>query len=379
MNTEKSGNLQKTIAIIIIAAIALFFILATVVQGFGADTDMPSDDKTPEDTDTPQDTTDDTTPPADENLPPENESKDDETVTTPEKIKYKSYLTGLDISEEQYPYQRLVYICKNSPSIYGASSSELIIEIPCESGETRYAVYTPYNSNLGKIGALAPTRAYISDTVRLFGGLICAYGSDDTVSYGKTNPLLHLDLSKSDSYFYKENINSIYTRQDLIEKIITSERIDMLAVKTPSVPFCFAENPISAKTDAKLLSIPYSEENQTAFAFDEASGKYKFLKNGKQQYDMLSGEKLSFDNLLVLFADSVTYETSGGVETVMNTDGNGAGYYLSCGKLTEFKWEIDDSGELRFLSLSGNELQINAGKSYIAYYKSSNIKSVTFE
>ena len=379
MNTEKSGNLQKTIAIIIIAAIALFFILATVVQGFGPDTDIPSDDKPPEDTDNPPNGTEDTNPPDDEKLPSENENKDDETVTTPEKIKYKSYLTGLDISEEKYPYQRLVYICENSSSIYGASSSELIIEIPCENGETRYAVYTPYNSNLGKIGALAPTRAYISNTVRLFGGLICAYGSDDTVSYGENNPTLHLDLSKNDSFFYKESINSIYTRDDLIEKIISSERIDMLAVKTPSVPFCFTENPTFSKTDARLLSIPYSKENQTAFAYDEATGKYKFLKNGKQQYDMLSGENLSFDNLFVLFADSVTYETAGGVETVMNTESEGAGYYVSSGKLTEFKWEIDGSGKLRFVSLSGNDLQISAGTSYIAYYKSSNIKSITFE
>ena len=46
MNTENSGNLQKTIAVIIIAAIALFFIMATVVKGFEqSGEEIPEDDE----------------------------------------------------------------------------------------------------------------------------------------------------------------------------------------------------------------------------------------------------------------------------------------------------------------------------------------------
>lgn len=376
MNTENSGNLQKTIAVIIIAAIALFFILATVVQGFGT-TDAPIPDS--ESQKDPPSGDGSNTPSDNESNQPEDDGSDTEQTSRPDEIKYKSYLTGLEISDESHPYQRLVYICDAESNLYGAVGAEIIIEIPCNSGQTRYAVYVPCNENLGKIGAVAPTKSYISDTCSLFGGIICAFGADDSVDYAPNDPTIHLDLSLEQSYYYRENISSVYTRSDLINQFIKEEKLKLLMENTPTAPFVFSDEAVLGKASAKSILIPYSSDNTTAFIYDEETGRYSFIKNSKKQYDMLGGDELGFDNLFVLFSDSITYEMSDGAETVMQTDSTGMGYYINKGKLTEFKWECDDSGELRFLSLNGEQLAINPGNSYIAYYKSSCINAVTFE
>ena len=284
MNTENSGNLQKMIAVIIIAAIALFFVLATVARGFD-DTDgsLPSTDDLPGNvSDSPED--DDSSENPDLENPDNDNSNDNETSSN-DKIVYKSYLTGLEIEDLDYPYQRLIYICDSKTTLYGASAAELVVEIPCGSGNTRYALYVPYTESLGKIGAIAPTKAYVSNTCRLFGGIICAYGVDDSVPYSENKALLHVDLSKAPNYSYKENVNSVYTRYDMLEEALLDEKIDMLALKTPSVPFSFSEDATLGKTTAKIITVPYSDNNRSVFVFDEATGKYRFVKNGKEQHD----------------------------------------------------------------------------------------------
>ena len=94
---------------------------------------------------------------------------------------------------------------------------------------------------------------------------------------------------------------------------------------------------------------------------------------------MLDGKVASYKNVFVLFADMITYETSAGTESIVNTAGGGSGYYATGGKLIEIRWSVGQNGELVFKDLSGAKLVVNRGNSYVGYYKSSDSQSVTFE
>ena len=85
--------------------------------------------------------------------------------------------------------------------------------------------------------------------------------------------------------------------------------------------------------------------------------------------DMLSGKNISYKNVFILFADSTTYEKSGGSELVVDIISGGRGYYISNGRYVEFTWSTDVSGALSFLTLSGEKLKVNPGNNYFAYYK----------
>ena len=86
---------------------------------------------------------------------------------------------------------------------------------------------------------------------------------------------------------------------------------------------------------------------------------------------MLSGKNVSFNNVFVLFSDATTYEKASGTELVMDVMSGGKGYYVTQGTLTEFKWALNELGELNFYSLSGERLTVNRGNSYFAFYKAS--------
>ena len=86
---------------------------------------------------------------------------------------------------------------------------------------------------------------------------------------------------------------------------------------------------------------------------------------------MLTGETISYTNVFILFANTVTYENSDGIEMVFDTVSGGKGYYLSNGMLSEFKWCVDEMNNLKFYNLMNEELVINKGNVYMAYYKTS--------
>ena len=102
------------------------------------------------------------------------------------------------------------------------------------------------------------------------------------------------------------------------------------------------------------------------------------MKNGVNKTDALNGKTIGFVNCFILFADSATYDNTSGTRLVMNTIGNGDGYYFTNGTMLKIKWFSDIDGNYCFTDTAGNVLSINRGQSYIGYVKSSAIESVSF-
>ena len=80
---------------------------------------------------------------------------------------------------------------------------------------------------------------------------------------------------------------------------------------------------------------------------------------------MLTDDALAYDNVFILFADTVTYESASSSQMVMNTAGGGVGYYVTGGTVTAIRYEASLSGELAFYTEGGERLTVNRGTSYI--------------
>ncbi len=388
MKSSKENGLHKFVSFILIA-ILLIFVVGFAVNGWQEDTKEPdsgnvgdNNDNTDENTDGTQ--SPDTTPKPDGDNTGNTLNPDDNTTgeTKPpiqEEIKepvYINTMTGLETSQEQVSNLPLGFVVNPSHPLYGISASDLTIEFPTEDGSTRMLSYTTDNSLLWKIGALAETRAFISGMSNFFGGIVVSYGNDDLVKYSAwETSQIELDLSKHHNSYFIENTLYVYTSKELIDDALDeTPTVKGEIYKKP--PFIFSEEETKGKTEASTIHIPFSSSAETELFYSQKAGKYLYYKNGNRKMDMLSGKNISFDNVFVLFANATTYERANGSELVIDTISGGMGYYITGGTLTEIKWTVNENGELKFLTLSSEDLLINKGNSYIAYYKASSSSDI---
>lgn len=294
--------------------------------------------------------------------------------------KYYHYLTGLEVSEEISKRIPTAFIVDPSSSMYGISSSPLSIEFPVENGQTRLLFYSDNATALGKIGAIEPSRGYISNMLKHFGGTLISLGSDDIIEYTKIDvSKAHIDLSKLSGYHYTE-LENAFTNGDLLKAAIFASGVQTELSEIKRLPFVFSdenEEKILLDNTATKITVPLSSETITELVFNLETGRYEYCKDGAIKTDMLSAANVEYDNVFVLFADSVTHETSDGTELVMNTIGAGSGYYMTNGTYTSIKW-IADGDTMTFYDENDNKLEVNRGTGYIAFIKSTNTSKLTF-
>lgn len=377
MKNASGSSIAKLLAATIIGVV-LIFLIGTAASGWQNKTNGDNSGEIGESTDNADETDGDTD---------KNEGTADNnsqgTIVEPEEPKppeFINYLTGLETSAELT--SKLPYVITVEPyaPLYGISGSEITVEIPTENGETRFLVYRTDISQLGKIGAIAKTRNYISQIVKFFGGILVANGNEDIVSYSSLPSTLHIDLCKNTEYIYRENGKNIYTDYQNLSTIAKNQGIDTTTYVMQQLPFDFCDyfENVEGKAVANSITLPY-ENNETKLLLNDNDGTYMLSKNGRDKVDMLDGKTASYKNVFILFADMITYEMSSGTETVVNTASRGTGYYISNGTLTEIRWSVEANGQLLFKNLSGEKLIINRGNSYIGYYKASESNSVVFD
>ena len=374
MNILKSTSPIRLIAFFLVA-VMLICTFGFAVDGWNVkdDTENKPSGKNPEQN---QGSTD-----LDKNDTKEDESQD---TTTPEIYipKFTSYITGLEVSEEISNKKATAIVMNPSGSSYAISSAELVAEFPIEDGSTRFLAFITDWSSAGKIGAILPTRSYISNLACYFDALTLSNGIDDSVFYKACDfSGSHFDLSKHSGYHYSEFTHYQYTNPDLLNAGL--KNVGLSTVKNDkALPYVFNEfgaAPICSSTEAASISIQYSDSSDTEFHYSADSLKYTMHKNGEEKKDMLNGKNVEFANCLVLFADSITYESANGSQMIMSTASGGTGYYFTNGSAFTISWSADTDGNMTLFDDGGNKLTINRGNTYIGYVKSTRIQSVSFE
>lgn len=375
MKSIKLGNLQRLLTFVLIA-IMLIGTVGFAVNGWQQG-EMPPNEETPDNNDgiPGDDNTVDTNPPTDNTTPPTDELPPEE-IELP---KFYNTYTGLETTEEYSKNTPIGFVINPSMPIYGISNSDITIEFPIEDGSTRLLTYTTNDSLLWKVGSLSPTRAFITGMSNFFGGIVISYGNDDIVKYSAWDTdKFNLDLSRHSDCYYIENTLYVYTSKDKVAE--AESRNNIYGTSNSKIPFKFSadfEN-IYGSTEASTVTIPYSQSQKTEFQYSETSKEYLYFKDGQRKIDMLNGKNISFSNLFILFCNATTYEKSEGTELVLDTTSGGRGYYISLGTKTEITWSVSSEGALEFRTLSGEELTVNRGTSYIGYYKASQSFNIIF-
>ncbi len=291
-----------------------------------------------------------------------------------------NYLTGLECSESTASSKPIVFLMNSASPNYGISSADMIIELPTETGETRLLAYISKDNLPTKIGSIAPSRGYIDNMIRYFGGFLVSNAKDDFIKYDSYDiEGSYFDLSSKSEYGYTEYTKYLYTNNELLNSAFS--KTDALSMTAHvNIPYSFPEypvQPIKGASSGVNIVVPYSSSNETSFTYSENTGNYVLSKNGQQKHDLLNDRKIEYKNVFLLFADATTYETAKNSELVLDTKSGGVGIYFTEGTSTYFNWCTDSEGNMFFNTESGEKLTANRGTSYIGIMKSSRISDVT--
>ena len=204
--------------------------------------------------------------------------------------------------------------------------------------------------------------------------IVVSLGNDDGIEYKHINAGTNfVDLPKHAGAYYTEYTYFTYTNTNLLSSILGNNK-----AKLDVLPYVFVENTnkTSGSISSSAISLPYISDTSLVYSKDQ--GKYVLCKSGSDKIDVSTADKAEFDNVFVLFADTVTYESADSTEMLMNTLGEGKGYYAFGGMAQRITWKLGEDGKLEFYDEAGRLLECARGKSYIAYVKSSKSNEVLF-
>lgn len=353
MNTTQNGNYGKLIAFFLIA-ISLLSVLVVSANGWQTDEPIYPSGNT---------TTD-------------NQGNDDEAPNTQypneeiESRKFYHHITGLETSEELYGVPQVAYVIDSNSPLCGIYNCNILIEFPIENDKSRFLMINDITDEISKIGSITYSRYYISNLAKVFGAPTVSLENDDIIPYN------HLDSSTSainllnfPSLYYKEYTYFSYTNPNLLYNHLKEMVNSTTDIKLPYV-FASNINQVSQRNiSANNVTIPY--KSSTALTYKKDSNNYVLSKMGSDKIDVSTAKEVTFNNVLILFCDSTTYETANNSELIMHTMGQGLGYYASGGMAEKISWYLDESGQMTLLNTDGESLVTERGNFYIAYVKSS--------
>lgn len=363
MNTTKISSYNKLIAFFLII-VALLSVLVVSANGWqdenpfwenkdnntagGENDDTDKDDKEP---------TEKPTPPEE-----------------PETPKFYHHITGVEVTEEAYGDSQVAYVIDGNSPLCGIASCNVLIEFPMENQKTRYIMIADKGAEMMKVGSITYSRKFMSNLAPVFGATLVSLGNDDTVEYEHTDIGENfVELTKNPGSYYTEYTYFTYTNTKLLSTVLPTTPKNPL-----SLPYSFigesdtANRSISAKT----INVPYG--TTTSLVFSQEQNGYCLYKMGSDKIDVSTSNQVVFTNALILYADTMTYETAEKTEMVMNTVGSGSGYFAYNGMAEEITWSMDSNGNMSLYSKNGEKLLIGRGSTYIAYVKSSKINNTIF-
>lgn len=104
---------------------------------------------------------------------------------------------------------------------------------------------------------------------------------------------------------------------------------------------------------------------KSSFEYDEETGTYLKYMYGSPQVDASTGEQLAFTNIII--QDTAwEYREDNKYLKFQTNDSGRTGWYFTQGRGIEITWtKKDDFSPTRYYDMDGNEIELNAGHTYI--------------
>lgn len=317
-----------------------------------------------------------------------------------------AFLTGLEKGDDYNDNSRVVAIMVNNLSAArpqrGLSDADVLVESKVEGGITRFmALYQDYTKVDGDIGPVRSGRDQFLQIAMPLNALYLHIGRSgvtqtyiDTYDYnnsdcdGSTKMFWYRDRQRKKLGYATEH--TAFATEELISGVF--KKYDYETEAKYGSPFLYFanyndyENGIREMNgeDALSIAVIHSQSYKTYFNYNAETGtydmsQYNSSKGGVQKtIDENNDKQLTFENVIILFADIAPYYYPGGNVDAYGRDkgdpdyqhvdflAGGFGLYFSEGKAEKLTWSKGEATQfLKLYGEDGEPLMVNCGKSYI--------------
>ena len=308
----------------------------------------------------------------------------------------RSYLSGLPVDEKignRRPIAIMLNNLEAAQPMSGISYADVVYEYVVEGAITRLMGLFENYDDLDKIGSVRSCREYFVYTALEFDAIYMHFGQAayavELLSQDYVDNLNGLGEA-GDTCFYRTSDrqapHNVYTSAKGIEAGIKKlgYREDHYDGYKGKFKFCDLNKVITndGGIDAKHIEPKY-RINKPWFDYNEATGKYDRYQYDGPQIDDLTGEQISFDNVIIQYNKWIQLDEKDYL--AFDCHSGGLIQYFTKGKMVVGMWQRDineenfDLSAIRYYDMDGNEIEINNGKTFICVVQDTEMDNVVIE
>ena len=296
--------------------------------------------------------------------------QEDKPVEEPVNSGFTAPFTGLAV-EKASTQRPLAVMINNAPAARpqsGLSAADIIIEVLAEGGITRFIAIFQSEGGAETVGPIRSIRPYLIELGESYDGvLIHAGGSPEAYSILQKQRKQHMDeISNGGPYFWRSKErkapHNLYTSVDKLREG-TDKKGYSHEFQSPVYKYDEAGDTSNGES-VKQFELHYLLNSyKVTYDYDEVSGRYMRMVNGKPDQDKDNGSQLGASNIIVAGADHKVLDDVGRLS--VNVDHGGEAMLFQKGKMIRGQWIRKEGDIIRFVK-DGREMNLVPGKTFIS-------------
>ncbi len=321
----------------------------------------------------------------------------------------RSYLTGKLVPESigrTRPIAIMINNIQDALPQSGISNAEIVYEAPVEGNITRLMAIMEDYQDIERIGSVRSCREYYVYFAHEFDAIYMHYGHAVYATHILNLPstlrltgMQDYDLEydgEGDIVYYRsddfESPHNVFTNYDMIQEGIAFKgySMDYPSDYTGHYQFASDDNPVTLPDGetANYVAPGYSYNN-AYFVYDESTGKYTRYQYGDVQIDYLTGNALTYNNIIFQYCSWEKWDDNGYLD--INVYSGGSGKFITNGKAIDITWSKDNTveptdedpfpeenfGVTHYYDMDGNEITLNQGKTWVCIILDTSADDIT--
>lgn len=303
-----------------------------------------------------------------------------------------SYLTGYPCTIEQQQHRPLAVMLNNIKEgcpQSGTTHASIIYECPVEGRITRLMGLFEDYENVEKIGSIRSCRDYYVFFANEYDALYCHFGQATPYVGDYLNSDGVDNLSGAVSGIERPATNSFYRTTDrkaphnvYINMPGLLSDIEKFGYRTTVrdnyvEKFHFVDDATGEYKNEKSATMLYPggkeagkangfSKVQARFEYNEADGKYYRYQYGDKHIDEVTGEQLTFDNVIFQYCHGEVRDDHDYLAFGCHGDNGYKVQVFTGGKMKEGTWKrTEDTVPAQYFDADGNEIPVNKGKTWV--------------
>lgn len=291
----------------------------------------------------------------------------------PEKIVYYTPLTHEERDEDKSKEKIFAVMLDNHDDARpqaAINQADIIYEYRVEGEFTRYMAL--FQSHLPEnVGPVRSARPYFVQTAKEYDAIYTHWGGSEAgLSEVRSRNVVDLDGIALEGIVFHRNKevgkrapHNGYVSLPELKNYLVEKNVDVNN-NTASLNF-YDESENLQGEDVKEITLNFNNRYKTNFIYDEATEKYKYIRQGEPVIDENTKEEFTAKNLVVLFQKGVVAGPKGTLK--LASIGAGDGLLLQNGKLIPITWEKENEDAMTiFKDAEGNLIKFHPGNTFIS-------------